>query len=95
MLSTERYSKVTLIVHEGKLDMHANHLQQEVAEETVTVDYEGDSLEIGFNVSYLIDALSVMKGDTVRMTLSDPGSACLLEDLDESESLYVISPMVL
>ena len=36
-----------------------------------------------------------MKGATVRMTFSDPGSACLLEDLDEAESLYVISPMVL
>ena len=79
----------------GKLDMHANNPQQEEAEETVTVEYEGDSLEIGFNVSYLIEALSDMKGDTVRMTFSDPGSACLLEDLDEAESLYVISPMVL
>ena len=95
ILSNELYRNVKLMLHEGKLDMHANNPQQEEAEETVTVDYEGDSLEIGINVSYLIDALSVMKGDTVRMTLSDPGSACLLEDLDESESLYVISPMVL
>jgi len=77
------------------LDMHANNPEQEEAEETITVEFEGDSLEIGFNVSYLIDALSAMKGDIVRMTFSDAGSACLLEDLAESESLYVISPMVL
>lgn len=95
ILSNELYRNVRLMLQEGKLDMHANNPQQEEAEETVTVEYEGDSLEIGFNVSYLIDALSVMKGDAIRMTLSDPGSACLLEDLDEPESLYVISPMVL
>ena len=75
--------------------MYANNPQQEEAEETVTVEYEGDSLEIGFNVSYLIDALCAMEGDTVRMTFSDPGSACLLEDTEEFDSLYVISPMVL
>jgi DNA polymerase-3 subunit beta len=74
--------------------MYANNPQQEEAEETVTVEYEGDSLEIGFNVSYLIDVLSVMKGKTVKMTFSNASSACLLEDIDDSESLYVISPMV-
>jgi DNA polymerase-3 subunit beta len=95
ILSNELYRNVRLLLQAGKLDMHANNPQQEEAEETVSVEYEGDSLEIGFNVSYLIDALSVMKGDKVRMTFSDAGSACLLEDLGEAESLYVISPMVL
>ena len=95
ILSNELYRNVKLMLGGGKLDMHANNPQQEEAEETVTVEYEGDSLEIGFNVVYLIDALSAMKGDTVKMTFSDPGSACLLEDVEDSESLYVISPMVL
>jgi DNA polymerase-3 subunit beta len=83
------------MLRDGKLDMHANNPQQEEAEETVTVDYEGESLEIGFNVVYLIDALAAMKGGRVKMTFSDPGSACLLEDMEDFESLYVISPMVL
>lgn len=95
ILSNELYRNVRLLLREGKLDMHANNPQQEEAEETVTVEYEGESLEIGFNVSYLIDALSAMKGETVKMTFSEAGSACLLEDKDDVESLYVISPMVL
>ena len=95
ILSNELYRNVRLMLRKGKLDMHANNPQQEEAEETVPVEYEGDSLEIGFNVSYLIDALSVMKGETVRLTFSDASSACLLEDVDDFESLYVISPMVL
>jgi DNA polymerase-3 subunit beta len=95
ILSNELYRNVRLVLREGKLDMHANNPQQEEAEETVSVEYEGDSLEIGFNVSYLIDALSAMKGETVRMTFSDESSACLLEDTGDFDSLYVISPMVL
>ena len=95
ILSNELYRNVRLVLRQGKLDMHANNPQQEEAEETVMVEYEGDSLEIGFNVSYLIEALSAMKGQTVRMTFSDPSSACLLEGNDDLESSYVISPMVL
>ena len=95
ILSNELYRNVRLMLGEGKLDMHANNPQQEEAEETVTVEYQGDSLEIGFNVSYLIDALSAMEGETVRIRFSEPGSACLLEDTKDFDTLYVISPMVL
>jgi DNA polymerase-3 subunit beta len=95
ILSNELHRNVRLILREGKLDMHADNPQREEAEETVSVEYKGDRLEIGFNVSYLIDALSAARGETVRMTFSDSVNACLLEDVNDFESLYVISPMVL
>ena len=95
ILSNEIYRNVRLIMMPDKLDMHANNPQQEEAEESLGMSYEGETLEIGFNVSYLIEALSVMGGSQVRMTFSDANSACLLEDVDEMESLYVISPMML
>ena len=95
ILSNELYRNVRLILVAGRLDMHANNPQQEEAEETLAVEYDGADLEIGFNVSYLIEALTVMGGREVRMTLSEPSSACVLQDLQEPESLYVISPMVL
>ena len=95
ILSNEIYRNVRLIMMPDKLDMHANNPQQEEAEESLGMSYEGETLEIGFNVSYLIEALSVMAGSQVRMTFSDANSACLLEDVDEMESLYVISPMML
>jgi DNA polymerase-3 subunit beta len=94
ILSNELYRNVRLKLHSGKLDMFANNPQQEEAEETVAIEYEGEGFEIGFNVSYLIDALSSMKGREVKMTFKDPGSACLLEEVGEPETLHVISPMV-
>ncbi|MBT4162931.1 MAG: DNA polymerase III subunit beta [Gammaproteobacteria bacterium] len=95
ILSNELYRNVRLIVMRDKLDMHANNPQQEEAEESIAVEYDGETLEIGFNVSYLIEALSVMQGEKVRITLMDATSACVLEDVNDTESLYVISPMVL
>ena len=86
---------VRLVLAPGKLDMHTDNPQQEEAEETLAVDYDGESLEIGFNVSYLIEALSALEGEQVRLTFSDAASACLIEDTQEVESLFVISPMVL
>ncbi len=95
ILSNELYRNVRLQLTAGRLDMHTNNPQQEEAEETVLLDYDGADLEIGFNVGYLIDALGAMQGEKVKLTFSDAGSACLLEDEEETETLFVISPMVL
>ncbi len=95
ILSNEVYRNVRLRLNKGRLDMHSNNPLQEEAEESVTVNYDGDDLEIGFNVGYLIDALSVIEGERVVMTFSDANSACLLVDPDAINSSYVISPMML
>jgi DNA polymerase-3 subunit beta len=95
ILSNEIYKNVRLKLESGKLEMHSNNPSQEEAEESVSVDYNGATLEIGFNVSYLIDALSVISGEKVEMTFSDSDSACLLASPDDINSIYVISPMVL
>ena len=57
------------------------------------VDYNGGSLEIGFNVSYLLDVLGVMGTEQVRMILSDSNSSALLQEADNDDSAYVVMPM--
>ncbi len=95
ILSNEMYRNVKLLLSKDKLQLNANNPQQEEAEETVTVDYDGDDLEIGFNVSYLIDVLSTLQGEKVVMTLSDSNSAALITDPEDSMSRFVVSPMML
>ena len=74
--------------------MVANNPEQEEAEEEVLVDYGGEDLEIGFNVSYLLDVLNVLKGSNVTFTLSDSNSSALLEDSSENtRAVYVVMPM--
>lgn len=93
ILSNEKYRGIRLLLSTGTVQIIANNPEQEEAEETVSVDYEGDSLEIGFNVSYLLDVLSVLSGDKVKISLSDGNSSALLEESVESDSLYVVMPM--
>lgn len=93
ILSNEKYRGVRLKLTENSLDIVANNPEQEEAEEAVPVEYRGDSLEIGFNVSYLLDVLGVLSGEQVKLSLSDPNSSALLEESEEGDSLYVVMPM--
>ena len=57
------------------------------------VHFSGDQLEIGFNVSYLLDVLSVIDSDQVQMSVSDANSSALLEAMDDGNAVYVVMPM--
>lgn len=93
ILSNEKYRGVRILLSSGELKVLANNPEQEEAEEIVSVEYEGEPLEIGFNVSYLIDVLSTLNSKRVRITLSDPNSSALLEAEEGSDALYVVMPM--
>jgi len=93
ILSNEKYRGVRLKLEEDNLDILANSPEQEEAEETVPVEYRGEPLEIGFNVSYLLDVLGVLSGERVKLSLADPNSSALLEESEEGDSLYVVMPM--
>ena len=95
ILSNEKYRGIRLLLSSGNLQIVANNPEQEEAEEIVAVDYEGDSLEIGFNVSYIIDVLNNIKTDTVKIMLADSNSSALIEGYDDASSLYVVMPMKL
>ena len=93
ILSNEKYRGVRLILSNGLLKVVANNPEQEEAKEELSVGYDGDDMEISFNVSYLLDVLSVLSGEKIKMSLSDPISSVLLEESDIGDSLYVIMPM--
>lgn len=93
ILSNEKYRGVRLKLSNDALEITANNPEQEQAEEIVTVEYQGDNLEVGFNVSYLLDVLSVLDGNKVRLSLADSASSALLEEAEAGDSLYVVMPM--
>ncbi len=95
ILSNEKYRGVRVLLSENTLSLTANNPEQEQAEEEFNVNYSGEELEIGFNVSYVLDVLSVLSGEGVRFTLSDSNSSTLVEDVKETSpsAIYVIMPM--
>ena len=93
ILSNEKYRGIRLQLENGLLKLQANNPEQEEAEEEVVVEYQGSPLEIGFNVSYLLDVLGVMSAEQVRLVLSDANSSALVQDADNDDSSYVVMPM--
>jgi DNA polymerase-3 subunit beta len=94
ILSNEKYRGVRLQLSSGAMHMVANNPEQEEAQEEVTVVYSGDSLEIGFNVGYLLDVLNVLKDSEIQFILSDSNSSALIEEVsNDSRAVYVVMPM--
>ncbi|OUR69343.1 DNA polymerase III subunit beta [Bermanella sp. 47_1433_sub80_T6] len=93
ILSNEKYRGVRLLLDDNNLQVVANNPEQEQAEESIGVEFQGEALEIGFNVSYLQDVLSVLNGDDMKMTLGDANSSAIMEEVEGGDSLYVVMPM--
>lgn len=93
ILSNERFRGVRLALTENLLKITANNPEQEEAEEIIDVSYQSTEMEVGFNVSYLLDVLNTLKCQRVRISLVDASSSCLIEDCDNSTAEYVIMPM--
>ena len=93
ILSNEKYRCVRLSLEGDQMKIEANNPEQEEAEEIVAIEYGGDLLEIGFNVAYLQDVLSVLETDSVRLSVADANSSALIEAPGVDDSLYVVMPM--
>ena len=93
ILSNEKYRGVRLQLESNQLTIVANNPEQEEAQDQVAVDYQGDSLEVGFNVSYLQDVTNVLDTEMIKITLSDANSSALLEEPESSDAAYVVMPM--
>jgi DNA polymerase-3 subunit beta len=93
ILSNEKYRGIRLTFTSGVLHASVNNPEHEEAEDELPVDYNGEDLEIGFNVSYLLDVLNVLKCESVEITLSDSNSSCLIKCIGDESSRYVVMPM--
>lgn len=93
VLSSEKFRGVLFLLTDSQLRFSANNPEQEEAEEQIEVDYSGEDLEIGFNVSYILDVLSAVPAGDVRLTLNTPDSSLLIEAITDEQSAYVVMPM--
>lgn len=93
ILSHENIRGVQLHLSSGTIQVFANNPEHEQAEDSLDVIYEGSELQIGFNVSYLIDVMNTIKDDSVKLTFSNSSSSALIESSEEDGCLYVVMPM--
>ena len=93
ILTSEKFKGVRLNIEPGTLRIASNNAEQEEAQDELDIDYGGDAIEIGFNVTYLIDALANMTQDMVKVDLADANSSALLTIPDNASFKYVVMPM--
>jgi DNA polymerase III subunit beta len=93
ILSNEKYRGVRLNLLPNSLRIVAHNPEQEQAEDEIEVDYNGAELEIGFNVTYVIEALNAIEAEKVAIALSDPNSSCLIRGEGNEAAKYVVMPM--
>lgn len=93
ILSNEKFKGVRLNFLNSLLKITANNPEQEQAEEELEIDFPYDELEIGFNVSYVLDVLNAIKDEKVKFTLADSNSSVVIEGSESGEAVYVVMPM--
>lgn len=93
ILSSEKHRGVRLSADKVVRITAHNPEQEEAQEEVATLEHNGPSVEIGFNVAYLIDAVGATANGEILFTLNDPNSSCTVRPAGQQHPLYVIMPM--
>ncbi|HEB57707.1 MAG TPA: DNA polymerase III subunit beta [Gammaproteobacteria bacterium] len=93
VLSNEKYRGMRIRLGDNLLTATVHNPEQEEAEEELEVQYNGEPLEIGFNVAYFLDVLNVIPGEEVVIALRDANTGCLVTQKGDTSCQYVIMPM--
>jgi DNA polymerase III subunit beta len=93
ILTSDKFKSVRWTVADNTLKIHSTNAEQEEANEELEVAWPAESLEIGFNVTYLLDVLANLKTPNVQVSLNDPNASALLTLPDSQEFKYVVMPM--
>ena len=93
ILTSEKFKGVRVNIEPGVLKIASSNAEQEEAKEELEVDYNGDAIEIGFNVTYLIDVLANSPHEMVKLELQDSAASALFSIPDQPGFKYVVMPM--
>jgi DNA polymerase-3 subunit beta len=93
ILTSDKFKGVRLNIEPGSLRIASSNAEQEEAKEELEIDYAGDAIEIGFNVTYLMDALANMSTEMIKLELQDTAASALFTVPDQPGFKYVVMPM--
>src|ERR1700704_3258617 len=93
ILSNEKFRGVRLVLGADQLKIICTNSEQEEAEEELEIDYKGEALDIGFNITYLLDVLHNLATERVLLAFGDANSSALITMPDRGDYKYVVMPM--
>ncbi|MCP5364254.1 MAG: DNA polymerase III subunit beta [Hyphomicrobiales bacterium] len=92
-ISSDRSRAIKLKLADGLLVLTASSPEHGTAVEELEVQYQGESMEIGFNARYLLDIAQQIKGEQARFAMADAGSPTIVHEIGDASALYVLMPM--
>lgn len=93
IMTSDKFKGVRCILAPGSMKISSTNADQEEAVEEIEIDYGGDAIDIGFNVTYLLDVLNNLKCEQVNVALGDANSSALITIPDNPDFKYVVMPM--
>jgi DNA polymerase III subunit beta len=93
ILSNEKYRGIRLVLSQNNLRLISTNTEQEEAEEELEINYSGDAIDIGFNVTYMIDVLNNVNTEDIVFSFADANSSCLITVPNDDNYKYVVMPM--
>lgn len=93
ILSNEKYRGIRMVLGHNNLRLISTNSEQEEAEEDLEIAYSGDPLDIGFNVTYMIDVLNNVDSENIVFSFADANSSCLVTVPGNDSYRYVVMPM--
>ncbi len=92
-ISSEKSRAVKLTLGGKTMTLSANSPDSGSASEEIEIRFNAGPMEIGFNSAYLMDVTRQIEGEGCRISLSDPASPTIIQDVSDNSSLYVLMPM--
>jgi DNA polymerase-3 subunit beta len=93
ILTTDKFKGVRCVLSENCLTIQSTNAEQEEAQEDIETEYQGEKIDIGFNVSYLLDVLANLKNDSIQISLGDSNSSAVITLPGQEGFKYVVMPM--
>ena len=93
ILTNEKFRGVRLVLAPGSMKIISNNADQEEAQEEIEISYDAEALDIGFNVTYLLDVLNNVSIENVEIRLADANSSALITLPGNERFKYVVMPM--
>ena len=93
ILSNEKLRGVFLNFSQDTLQLRANNPEQDEASEDLVIQYQDAPMEMSFNAQYILDVLSVLDGDDVKMSMTEANQSVLVQDPAHPDQTYVVMPM--
>lgn len=93
ILTNDKFKGIRIDLKPGQMTIVANNPEQEEAYENLEIEYDGEPMDIGFNVTYMLDALNALDCETVQIGLTDNSSSSLIREPGDETTIYVVMPM--